>query len=147
MADAKLPEQPIDGASMTPLLTGQSETLQREAIYFHYPHYHHSRPGGAIRIGDWKLIEWFEGSPGTPSSYELYNLADDIGETKDLASAKPPLVKKLAQRLAAWRKRVGARMPVANPAHNPKRAGEWFNRRSGKPLDLEAMRKRYESKR
>ena len=58
-AGVKLPDQPIDGASLVPLLADPEARLDREAIYFHYPHYHHSRPAGAIRMGDWKLIEFF----------------------------------------------------------------------------------------
>ena len=141
MASAQLPKQPIDGASMVALLKDPTATLGRDAIYFHYPHYHHSRPAGAIRAGDWKLIEFFD-----DGALELYDLKQDIGESKNLATARPELARRMQRQLADWRKRVGARMPTANPNHDPARAHEWWNRRSNKPLDLEAMRKHYETR-
>ena len=141
MASAKLPEQPIDGSSMVPLLEDPAATLDRRAIYFHYPHYHHSRPASAIRAGDWKLIEFLD-----DGSLELYNLKDDLGETENLAAAKPQRARQLQQQLAAWRKRVGARMPTENPKHDPGRAHEWWNRRTNTRLDIEAMRRHYETR-
>ena len=142
MASTPLPDQPIDGASLVPLLKDPSATLDRDAIYFHYPHYHHSRPAGAIRAGDFKLIEFFD-----DGSLELFNLKEDIGETGNIAAEKPQLAGELQQRLAAWRKRVGARMPTTNPNHDPQRAHEWWSRRTNEPLDIDAMRKRYETRR
>lgn len=142
MASAKLPKQPIDGSSMVALLEDPAAALPRDAIYFHYPHYHHSRPASAIRAGDFKLIEFFE-----DGSLELYNLKDDIGEAKDLAAADPQKAKQLQRQLAAWRQRVGARMPTVNPKYDPQRADQWWSRRTNKPLDIEAMRKRYETRR
>jgi uncharacterized sulfatase len=124
MAAARPPDQPIDGSSLVPLLKDPAATLGRDAIYFHYPHYHHSRPAGAIRAGDFKLIEFFD-----DGSLELYNLKDDIGETENLAAAKPQLAGELQQQLAMWRKRVGARMPTRNPKYDPQRAHEWWSRR------------------
>jgi uncharacterized sulfatase len=142
MASAKLPDQPIDGLSMAPLLKDPTAKLNRDAIYFHYPHYHHSSPAGAIRAGDWKLIEFFE-----DRSLELYNLKDDISESKNVAQSKPDLAKRLQTQLASWRSEVGARMPTKNSKHDPKQADQWWSRRTNKPLDIEAMRKRYETKR
>jgi uncharacterized sulfatase len=142
LASAKLPQQPIDGASLVPSLKDPATSLPRDAIYFHYPHYHHARPAGAIRAGDWKLIEMFE-----DGSLELYNLAEDMGETKNLAGDDPELAQRLQQKLAAWRKEVGARMPTKNPKHDPQRAAEWWSRRNNQPLDVEAMRRRYETRR
>ncbi len=140
MAGADLPNQPIDGKSMVSLLKNPQSALARDAIYFHYPHYHHSRPAGAIRMGDWKLIEFFDGSP-----LELYNLAEDIGESKNLAAKMPDRAKHLQATLAEWRVESGARMPTANPKHDPARAAEWWSRRTNKPLDVEAMARHYES--
>ncbi len=142
MADAALPGQPIDGASLVTLLKNPEASLDREAIYFHYPHYHHSEPAGAIRAGDWKLIEFL-----ADGRLELYNLRDDIGERKNLATTRPELAKDLQQKLANWRRKSGARMPTVNPKADAKRAAQWWSRRSGEPLDIEAMRKRYDSKR
>ncbi len=142
MTGAKLPAQAIDGSSLVGILKKPDTSIKRDAIYFHYPHYHHSIPGGAIRAGDWKLVEFF-GDEGL----ELYNLKDDIGEKNNLASKYPEKVAKLQMQLAQWRKDVGARMPTVNPKADPKRAAEWWNRKKNEPLDVEAMRKRYESKR
>ncbi|MFW5915820.1 MAG: sulfatase, partial [Planctomycetota bacterium] len=77
-----MPRQHCDGRSLVPLLKGE-ERLHREALYWHYPHYHFSTPYAAVRSGDYKLIEYFEGR-----RVELYNLADDIGESNDLAEAE-----------------------------------------------------------
>jgi arylsulfatase A len=142
MASAKLPAQPIDGSSMVPLLKDPTAKLKRDAIYFHYPHYHHSTPAGAIRAGDWKLIEFFE-----DGSLELYNLEDDISESNNLAQSKPDLARRLQKQLGSWRSEVGARMPTKNPEYDPTQSDQWWSRRTNKPLDIEAMRKRYETKR
>ena len=141
IAGVELPEQPIDGISLVPVLRNASATLDRDAIYFHYPHYHHSRPAGALRAGAWKLIEFF----GT-GELELYNLDNDPGEENNLADARPEVAEKLQAQLTDWRDRVGARMPTANPDYDPQRAAQWWNRRTNEPLDIEAMRKRYESR-
>ncbi len=134
MAGVPLPDQPIDGLSLVPLLKDPSRQLPRDAIYFHYPHYHHSRPAGAIRARDWKLIEFFDGSP-----LELYNLREDLGEQHNLATKFPDKAKQLRDQLARWRKQVGARMPKPNPNYDPKRAHEWWSRRTNKPLDVQKM--------
>lgn len=148
---SKVKSQVSDGLSLLPTFKDAASSLGRDAIFFHYPHYHHGRPAGAIRRGDWKLIENFE-----DGSVELYNLKDDIGETRDLLVAKAGLqqVKKalrnqavgLQKELAAWRKAVGARMPTKNETFDASKASQWWSRRTKKLLDIEAMRKRYESK-
>ncbi len=121
---AKAPaNQPLDGESILPLLS-QTGTLDRDAIYWHYPHYHHSRPAGAIRQGKWKLIEFFEDG----GKLELYDLANDIGETKNLADEKPRKAAQLRKNLARWRKSVQAKMPTPNPDYDPARANEWKSR-------------------
>jgi arylsulfatase A-like enzyme len=110
------PGQHLDGESLKPLLKGE-QLLKREAIYFHFPHYHHINtmgPSGAIRKGDFKLIEVFE-----TGKHELYNVRKDIGEHHDLASEKPQLVGELANNLKQWRKRSNARMAVLNQAYDP----------------------------
>ena len=117
----------LDGRSILPLLR-QTGTLGRDAIYWHYPHYHHSRPAGAIRQGDWKLIEFYE-----DGRLELYNLKDDIGEKENLAVKMPGKAAELQGRLAAWRKSVGAKMPMPNPDYDSARANEWGGRQQKKP--------------
>jgi uncharacterized sulfatase len=116
------PDQPLDGESILPLLK-QTGTLGRDAIYWHYPHYHHSRPAGAIREGNYKLIEFYE-----DGRLELYDLANDISEKKNLATEMPQKAARLQQKLARWRRSVDAKMPTANPDYDPARANEWKRR-------------------
>lgn len=106
----------IDGVSLVPLLSGKSKHLPRDAIYWHYPHYHPggATPYGAIRAGDWRLVEFYE-----DMHVELYNLADDVGEQRDLAEARPEKARELRERLHAWRSAVGAQMPTENPDYDP----------------------------
>jgi arylsulfatase A len=115
--------QVIDGVSLVPLLkqAGRSNDWKRDALFWHYPHYH---PGGAtpysaIRERDWKLIEFHE-----DMRVELYNLAADPEEKRDLANNEPARAEKLRKRLHRWREQVGAQMPVPNPAYDPTRAAE-----------------------
>lgn len=112
----------VDGISLMPLLEG-AETTGREAIYFHYPHYHHMDPAGAVRSGDWKLIEHFD-----DGELELYNLESDMGEATNLADEQPEKADALRQRLAAWRESAGALMPTQNPDYDPARAEKWGRR-------------------
>jgi len=106
------PEQHVDGVSIVPLLRG-GQSLPRQAIYWHYPHYANQggSPGGVVRAGDYKLIEFYE-----DNRVELYNLKDDLGEKNDLAARMPDKAKELRERLARWRQEVGARMPTPAPA-------------------------------
>ena len=113
------PQQHLDGVSLVPLLKG--EPAQRgKPLFWHYPHYGNQggAPYGAIRDGDWKLIEWYENG-----ALELYNLREDIGEKKNLASVNHEKMKDLHQKLISWRKEVKAVMPLPNPdfdSSNPK---------------------------
>ena len=109
----------IDGRSLVPLLR-QAGSLQRDALYWHYPHYWSGNrlpPFGMVRAGDWKLIEFYE-----DMRVELYNLRDDLGETRDLAQAKPAKAAALCERLHNWRKSVAAQMPTPNPDYRPGKA-------------------------
>ena len=107
------PEQHMDGVSLVPLLKG-GKNLDRQALYWHYPHYGNQggSPGAAIRAHDWKLIEFFE-----DNHVELYNLKEDISEKKDLAAQFPEKVKELRDKLHEWQKEVDARFPTKNPAY------------------------------
>jgi arylsulfatase A len=109
--------QPADGVSLAPLLRDPAADLGRDTIYWHLPHYHHSTPASAMRRGDWKLIEFFE-----DGSLELYNLSDDLGETRNLAASEPDRARSMHAALQAWRTEVGARMPVPNPNYDPAKA-------------------------
>jgi arylsulfatase A-like enzyme len=121
------PDQVLDGKSIVPLLK-QAGSFRRDAIFWHYPHYHHSTPAGAIRQGDWKLVEFYE-----DGRVELYNLEDDIGEKNNLTAEMPSKARQLKRALAAWRKSVGAKMPTPNPNHDPARAHEWGRRPRKEP--------------
>jgi len=107
-----MPKQHLDGTSLAPVFRGAAG-VEREAIYWHYPHFVRGAPrklappGGAMRQGAWKLMEFFENG-----RLELYNLDTDIGETQDLAGREPARAKAMHARLRAWRQAVGARMPI-----------------------------------
>lgn len=99
---------PLDGESLMPLLR-QNGSLEREAIYFHYPNYafhEENRLGGAIRMGDYKLIEFYD-----DNSVELYNLVDDLSETRDLAAEMPDKAAEMKAMLDQWLTSSGAKMP------------------------------------
>ncbi|HHW11139.1 MAG TPA: sulfatase [Firmicutes bacterium] len=106
------PEQHCDGLSFLPLLHAEKE-LNRQAIYWHYPHYSNQggTPSSAVRAGDYKLIEFFE-----DGRLELYNLRTDPGERKNLAPSEPEIARELHKMLTAWRKKVGAILPERNNA-------------------------------
>jgi len=108
------PQQHVDGRSLVGLLRENARQEQR-ALYWHYPHYGNQggSPGGAIRLGDYKLIEFYE-----DNRIELYNLRDDIGEQHDRAAEMPRMAGKLRRMLHAWRKEVDAAMPT--PTSNRK---------------------------
>ena len=93
-----------------PLLIGEG-SLEREAIFWHYPHYGNQgcTPGSSIRVGDYKLIEFFE-----DGRIELYNLHTDIEEKHNLAQTEPEIAARLQAMLAEWRKRVEAKIPQPN---------------------------------
>ncbi len=113
------PNGGIDGLSLVPLLK-RTGRLDREAVFWHYPHYHPlgSTPFGAVRKGDFKLIEFYE-----DWRCELYNLRLDIGEQQNLAGKYPERVKELRTLLDGWRKSVGAQMPTLNPDYTPPAPG------------------------
>jgi hypothetical protein len=108
-------EEALDGQSLVPLLDGTGQ-FERDALYWHYPHYSNQggRPGGAIRQGDWKLIEFYENG-----RRELFDLRRDRGERTNLADEMPERVAALAEKLAAWRTALGAQMPQPNSQFVP----------------------------
>ena len=110
------PVQHVDGVSLLPLLKG--EGLSRPApLFWHYPHYGNQggAPCGAIRDGDWKLIEWYE-----DGSLELFNLRDDPRERKNLAREGSEKAQSLLAKLVAWRAETHAVMPTSNPDYDGK---------------------------
>lgn len=116
-------DQPLDGVDIGPVLRDPAGHLGRDAIYWHFPVYLQANvkkgtwrttPAGAIRSGDWKLIEFFE-----DKHVELYNLKNDLGEKHDLAAEMPEKARELRRKLAEWRERIHAPMPrrVAGHSH------------------------------
>ena len=115
-ASATLPEnQTIDGLNILPLLQNPKAKLNRKAIHWHYPHYHHDRPAGAIRERDWKLIEYLDGT----GDIELYHISQDLSESNNLADERKGKVADLKKKLTGWRNEVLARIPVPNPILQP----------------------------
>jgi len=125
MAGARRPSGHIlDGLSIVPLLRGKG-TLNRKAIFWHFPAYLESynekqwpwrtTPASAVRQGDFKLIEFFE-----DGKIELYNLKDDLGEKNNLAGTMPDKAEELHSMLVEWRKSVKAPVPAEkNPQYDP----------------------------
>ncbi len=107
----------IDGVSIVEHLKSDAKKkLNREAIYWHYPHYRGGqKPYSIIRAGDWKLIKWYG-----PERFELYHLKDDISESNDLAGQKPDKVKALNGKLTTWLKDTNAKLPKPNPDYTPR---------------------------
>lgn len=100
-----------DGISLLPLIK-EGTKVKRDALFWHYPHYHGSawKPGSAIRKGDWKLVVHYE-----DNRTELFNLESDPGETEDVSAAHPEKCTELKQLLDKKLKETGAKMPVTNP--------------------------------
>jgi len=110
----------VDGLSLASLLRGTG-TPRRDSLYWHYPHYSNQggTPAGAVRMGAWKLIEFFE-----DGRQELFNLKDDIGERHNLALREPKIRARMWERLRAWRSSVNAAMPSTNPDYDAAKAGQ-----------------------
>lgn len=130
IAGAPMPYQPADGRSLLPLLKGGTETFGPRPIYWHFPAYLESysntdeqrdplfraRPVAAIRIGDYKLKEYYE-----DGHIALYNLKDDIRERKNLADEQPEKRDELLKELHRWQDELGAKRTFeTNPAFDKK---------------------------
>ena len=115
LLDEPIPERPMDGVSIMPLLSGEKDTLERNTLYWHYPHYHRGsgmEPAGAIRKGKYKLIVWYEELLMDASEpFELYNLGKDPGETNNLADDLPEKTEALYNDFKEWQNKVNAQMP------------------------------------
>jgi arylsulfatase A-like enzyme len=110
----------VDGLSFA-WLFGVSLVKYDRALFWHYPHYSNQggRPGAAIRNGDWKLLEFYENG-----RRELFNLKDDIGETRNRIGDRLELANQLHAKLDVWRKAVGAKLPALNPDFLPNPQGQ-----------------------
>jgi len=120
------PPEGLDGVSLAELVT-RNKAPSRDTLFWHYPHYPNQKgqPSGAIRQGEWKLIEFFE-----TGHAELYHLGTDPAESQNLAISEPQRVRSLRARLAAWRGQMGAQMPGTNPGYDP--AAAWTTVLQGK---------------
>ncbi|MBS1607126.1 MAG: sulfatase [Bacteroidetes bacterium] len=108
----------IDGKSLVPILKGDkaaADALTKRPLFWHFPAYSNhgaQSPGGAVRLGDYKLIEYYENN-----RVQLFNLKNDPGEQHDLSKTEPAKVTELTGMLHDWRKKVNAQMPVPNPKY------------------------------
>jgi arylsulfatase A-like enzyme len=110
------PGMPSDGRSLTPLLKQEQAPWGRDTLYWHFPHLGDAnlRPHGAIRHREYKLIEYFE-----DGRLELYNLAEDLGETRNLVAKMPDRAREMVLMLRRWRETVGAKCLKPNPDYKP----------------------------
>jgi len=113
------PPRGMDGVSLRPLLEGKS--VAERPLFWHYPHYSDQggRPSGAVRLGEWKLIEFYE-----DNRTELYNLKDNPGERSNLVVKEAKKAEQLRKLLVEWRKSVSASMPKRNPNYDSARYSE-----------------------
>jgi arylsulfatase A len=118
----------MDGVSIKSLIEDPEATIDRD-LFWHFPHYHAGgdSPYSTIRSKDWRLVEFFE-----DGSIELYNLKDDLGESKNLAASNPELAQDLHKKLKQWRKDVGAQMMTENPDFDPEKQGGTEKRNKAK---------------
>ena len=135
IAGARLPEaQVFDGESLLPLLRDPAGRLARDAFFQHFPGYLGAGPGqwrttpvSLIHAGDWKLMEFLE-----DGRLELYNLREDIGESRNLAIELPAKTTELHARLVSWRAATNAPMPTPNTTVTDDAAGKRGKKRAGK---------------
>ena len=118
--DANQGKSEVDGVNLVPLLKEQTNSIPR-ALYWHYPHYSNQggKPGGAIREGDFKVIEDYE-----TGRLELYNLKEDLSEKNNLAKGNPQKANQLEQKLDLWRRNVKAQMMLPNPDFVSTKSGQ-----------------------
>jgi arylsulfatase A-like enzyme len=108
-----LPGQHCDGVSFLAALNDPASKCSDRPLFWHYPHWGNQggTPGAAVRLGDWKLIEWYWGK-----GRELFNLAVDPGEQTNLAGSEPAKLQELQSLLDDFRTDTAAIMPAVNPS-------------------------------
>lgn len=115
----------LDGLDQSAAILGRGAV--RDQVFCHFPHGSPNQavnipgflPGTWVRRGDWKLIRFFADNEDGSDRFELYNLAADPGEAKNLAADKPELVRELNELIGGFLRETGAVIPVRNPAYNP----------------------------
>jgi arylsulfatase A-like enzyme len=116
---ARPAKQKIDGVSYGAVLTSAGK-LSPRGFFNYFPHGNGGKaPGVTVRAGEFKLIRWFETNARAPEKFELYNLREDLGESKNLAAAMPDKVKELDAMIETFPKDPGATYPKPNPAYRP----------------------------
>lgn len=109
--------QTVDGVSFAPLLKGRPSGAPERALIWHFPHTYGQTPFSAIRMGPWKLIYHH-----ADRRLELFNIDEDIGETRELAKEQPAKVAELARCLSLRLREANALMPI--------------DKATGKPIEL-----------
>ena len=122
-------DRAIDGVSLVEhLKSNGTKSLNREAIFWHFPHYRDDIvPYSIIRAGDWKLIKRYPclrrdrlaPAEAGGKTFELFNLKDDLSEKNDLSDKMPEKVKELDAKLNDWLKATSAKLPIPNPDYDP----------------------------
>ena len=128
--------QNIEGGSITHLLAGEDKPVSRsrEGLVFHFPHYQGDTPHSTLIKGDYKLIHFYE----TEES-QLYNLAKDLKESRNLAKAKPELATAMESELFSHLKAIGADLPEINPNYDPNNPPQVRRGGGGGRRDREAL--------
>jgi arylsulfatase A-like enzyme len=102
-----------DGYRLNKLLTGQCDEAHPEVFLMHFPHDHRSKYFTSYRNGDWKLVYHYYPKLNKQSShYELFNLQEDVAESKNLASSNPEKLHAMVQAMRVQLEREGALYPV-----------------------------------
>lgn len=111
-----VPDRPLDGRSVLPLLKNQS--IKPVPLLWHFPHYNNQggRPSGSVRDGDWKYIEYYD-----TGDKQLFNLKTDFSETTDLAAKEPQRIAAMSALLAKWKKELAVQENTPNPDFDPAR--------------------------
>ncbi len=116
---------PLDGVSILPALEGKP--FESPPVFCHFPHYvaaTKNLPGTSVRRGDDKLIRYYADGPEQQDRLELYHLAEDIGETNNLAEQKPELAAELNGLITGFLVETKALVPKPNPQYDPKFQGK-----------------------
>jgi arylsulfatase A-like enzyme len=133
------PEEHIDGTSLVPLMKNGS--IPERPLIWHYPHYGNQggEPSSIIRMGDWKLIHYYE-----DDRKELYNLILDQEESSNVIADNPVIAGELNEKLFDFLRETGAKFPVHDPQYDPELEKKHLERIANERLpQLEAQRLRF----